>query len=732
VWLGLLIGAFGCAPDMKKRPHGEGGTSGGNVGDAGKSSAGRGGKTSNGGGAMGGESGEGGVNAAGQPAGGQNMEAGAASEGGANTAGAHAARGGSSGENAAGMSGGPGAGSGGTFGGFAGAEAGAAAIGGSPAGGTAGTSMGGMGGEDLGGSGGVAGGSAGQGPACEVPTGTRLMESLGRGLVAVRTSEGVYLSWRLLGTDPGETAFNVYRGEERLNEAPITDSTNYLDPDGDESSSYVVTPMVFGVEAEPSAVATPMAENYVSIPLDPGTPQGASLVAVGDLDGDGEFDWVVKRGSQDVDPGSSAWTRSTDTFKLEAYSGGGAFLWRVDLGPNIEQGIWYSPFTVFDLDGDGKAEVVTKMGERLGEDLNGDAITDYRNAAGRVATGPEYLVVLDGLTGAVRARTNWIARGNIAAWGDSYGNRVNRNLMAVAYLDGQRPSLVMFRGTYALMKAEAWNFRAGALSKVWSWTTTSGGGFHNLRVGDIDEDGKDEIVNGSIAMDDDGSTLWVHGEGHGDRLHMTDIDPSRPGLEIFYAQEASPDHAHHLRDARTGALLWGSTGITGDNGRANCADVTAAQPGLECWSALVPGLYDANGALVSSGKPTSTNFSIWWDGDVVRELMDSVHIDKYGGGNLMLANGCEPGSRLAPMAYADLFGDWREEVIHHCGDALRIYTTTTLTGARQFTFMHDSDYRTSVAAETMGYMQSTQPSFHFGSGMAAPPVPRISTQCLVP
>jgi rhamnogalacturonan endolyase len=555
-----------------------------------------------------------------------------------------------------------------------------------------------------------------------------MMENLGRGLVAVTTPSGVYLSWRLLGTEPTNIGFHVYRGMDRITLDPIVDSTNYLDSAGNIASSYTVCPVVDGVEQAPSPETTPLAQNYLSIPLDQGTTQRANHVGVGDLDGDGEFDFVVRRASQDVDPGASAWARSTDTFKLEAYHRTGQFLWRVDLGPNIEQGVWYSPFTVFDLDGDGRAEVITKWADSPGQDLNQDGITDYRNQDDRVDAGPEYLAVLDGATGAVRAITDWIPRGNVADWGDTYGNRVNRNLIGIAYLDGQRPSVVIFRGTYALMRAEAWNFRGGALSRVWQWMRTEGGGFHGIRVGDIDQDGRDEIINGSIAIDHDGTTLWVHGEGHGDRLHMTDIDPARPGLEIFYVEEGGYQHADHLRDARTGAFLWGPVGDQGDNGRGNCADLLPSSLGLECWSASDPNLYEATGAISPSAKPPYTNFSIWWDGDLSRELMDSIFIDKYAGSMLLSANGCSPGSRYAPMGYADIWGDWREEVIHWCGDSIRIYTTTTPTNVRQYTFMHDSDYRTSVAAETMGYMQSTQPGFYFGTGMT--PAPSLPSACL--
>ncbi|MEK7409250.1 MAG: hypothetical protein AAB225_29655, partial [Acidobacteriota bacterium] len=507
----------------------------------------------------------------------------------------------------------------------------------------------------------------------------------------------------------------------RLNAEALRETTDFLDSGADFSrrNSYFVRPVINGEEQPPSEPftlpANPPERNYLAIRLRTDLEYGGNHVAVGDLDGDGEYDFVVKRGSQDIDPSQSI--ASENTFKLERYKRDGTFLWRVDLGWNIEQGIWYSPFIVYDLDGDGRAEVVTKIGE-VDEDLDGDGITDYRNPAGRVLAGPEYFVVIDGLTGEIRARENWIARGNVSDWGDNYGNRVNRNLMAVAYLDGEMPSLVIFRGTYTQMFAEAWNFRDGQLSKIWRWERPAGGGgYHNVRTGDIDGDGRDEIINGSIAIDDDGSQLWITGEGHGDRLHMTDIDPDRPGLESWYIQEGGVNYGTHLRDARTGELIWGKP-RAGDIGRGLAADIDPHHKGLECW-ASAGGLYNSKGEEIGP-RPGSVNFAIWWDGDLLRELLDGTRITKYQGGTLFSAQGTA-GPRNAPMGYGDILGDWREEVWYiHENRELRIYTTTIPATNRLYTLMHDADYRISVACETMGYMQATQPSFYVGAGMEKP------------
>jgi rhamnogalacturonan endolyase len=557
----------------------------------------------------------------------------------------------------------------------------------------------------------------------------RAMENLGRGIVALNIGGGrVYVSWRMLRTDPVDIAFNLYRksGEGdpvKVNDAPIVNTTDFVDDDVDTSknNTYFVRPVINGTEGAPSASFTLPADapvcNYISIPLRTDIPSGARHVGVGDLDGDGEYDFVVKRGDQDIDP--SQHTVPTETYKLEAYKRDGTFLWRVDLGKNIRPGVWYSPFIVYDLDGDGKAEVAAKIGENE-EDWNGDGRTDYTDSEGRALEGPEYFVILDGMTGRILARENWIERGNVSEWGDNYGNRVDRHLMAVAYLCGCLPSLIIARGTYTKIYVEAWNWRNGLLTKAWRWYKPSGGGgFHNVRIGDVDDDGKDEVIYGSIAIDNDGTTMWITGEGHGDRMHMTDIDPTRPGKEIWYVQERSPNFGVHLRDARTGELIWGKSGqgfSDVDIGRGLAADIDPRHEGLECW-ASVGDLYNAKGETIGA-RPSKCNFAIWWDEDLLREHLDGTNIAKWDYNqsklvNIFTASECAVGSRSAPMGYGDILGDWREEVWYVADKKeLRIYVTTIPAVTRLCTLMHDSDYRTSVACETMGYMQATQPSFY--------------------
>ena len=548
----------------------------------------------------------------------------------------------------------------------------------------------------------------------------RQMESLGRGMVAVLREEGgVYVGWRLLGTDPADTAFNLYRkiggADTLLTDVPLTQTTDFVDADGTAEATYYVRPVLGGVEQKSSTPVAVELLSYRALPL-AAADTLFERVSVGDLDGDGEYDFVIKQPLGVADPG--LWNPSVDTYKLEAYRSDGTFMWRRDLGWNIEQGLWWSPMLVYDLDGDGKAEVVTKTAP-LDE--------DYRNEEGKVLEGPEWLSVLDGETGEELARENWIDRGDPAQWGDDYGNRVNRNKLAIAYLDGRRPSVVVFRGIYRLMKMEAWNFRDGGLTQLWEWSYERGGGFQNARVGDVDGDGYDEIINGSMAVDQDGSDLWITGESHGDRMQLADFDPARPGFEIWYCQEWGYTHPYHLRDAHTGALIWGDAFDGSDNGRAVAADVDPSNPGMEMWSSASPNLFSANGEDLGP-KPESANWAVWWDGDVLRELVEGGRIVKYDGATgitNLIDTGVE--ERYSERYIGDILGDWREELIYSVAGELRIYTTAVPAEQRFYTFMHDSMYRTDTAAEASGWNQYPNTSFFFGEGAAPPPVPDIYT-----
>ncbi len=587
----------------------------------------------------------------------------------------------------------------------------------------------------------------------------RQMEHLGRGVVAVRRdSATAFVSWRMLATDEDRIAFNLYRatGNEArvcLNDRPIAGATNFVDRGADLSqpNAYFVRPILNERESDASRPFTlppngPL-RPYLEIPLR--TPQGYTPndASVGDLDGDGEYEIVLHQAGRSRDNSQSG---TTDPPLLEAYRLGGKFLWRIDLGHNIREGAHYTQFMVYDLDGDGRAEVACKTADGTVDGQGkviGDAAADYRDARGYVLEGPEFLTVFDGQTGAALSTVDYVpARGDVRDWGDDYGNRVDRFLACIAYIDGRRPSLVTCRGYYTRAVLVAWNWRGGRLQRVWTFDSDDGTpghrayrgqGNHNLSVGDVDGDGKDEIVYGACAIDHDGTGLYTTGMGHGDAMHLSDVDPSRPGLEVFAIHE-NPPHPHgaNLRDARTGEVLWGKR--ADDVGRGVTMDVDPRHPGYECWAAGggLRGLWNCHGEQISENKPRSCNMGIWFDGDLLREVLDGVTVSKWDYRNerevrLLSAEGCAAnnGTKANPCLCADILGDWREELVVRTNDGkhLRIYTTTIPTTHRQYTLMHDPIYRLSVAWQNVAYNQPTQPGFYMGHGMEAPPRPALRT-----
>ncbi|RKN50715.1 cellulose binding domain-containing protein [Micromonospora endolithica] len=575
------------------------------------------------------------------------------------------------------------------------------------------------------------------------------MEDLDRGLVSVRSGSDNLVSWRLLGTEVSGVSFNLYRGATRVNASPITGATNYLDGGAPAGAAYTVRAVVNGAEQPASASAAQFPAGYLDVPLQVpaggSTPGGESYsysandASVGDLDGDGRYEFVVKWDPSNAKDNSQS--GYTGNVYVDAYTLTGTRLWRIDLGRNIRAGAHYTQFQVYDYDGDGDAEVAMKTadGTRSGTgQVIGNSSADHRNSSGYVLAGPEFLTMFDGRTGAALSTVNYDPpRGTVSSWGDNYGNRVDRFLAGTAYLDGERPSLIMARGYYTRAVIAAWDFRDGTLTRRWTFDSNASGnsaaagqGNHSLSVADVDADGRQEIVYGAATIDDNGRLLWSTGHGHGDAGHVGDLDPSRPGLEYFKVSEDGSKPSSWFADARTGQVLW-STATGGDNGRGVSGDIWAGSPGAESWSSAVSGLLNTRGQNVGR-KPSSTNFLIWWDGDPVRELLDATRIDKYGtGGDTRLLTGsgvaANNGTKSTPALSADLLGDWREEVVWRTSDsrALRIYSTPTPTSTRIHTLMHDPQYRVAIAWQNTAYNQPPHPGFFIGDGMAAPPTPRI-------
>lgn len=587
------------------------------------------------------------------------------------------------------------------------------------------------------------------------------MEYLGRGVIATCTGKEVLVNWRLLATDAANTGFNVYRSTgngkpELLNKAVLQTSTCYLDKEADltVANTYLVKAVVDGKEqpAGWSYLVKPGALPYLSLPLKTIAGYSPNDIAVGDLDGDGEYDIVLHQTGSGRDNSQAG---ITDPPVFQAYKMDGTFLWQVNLGRNIREGAHYTQFMVYDLDGDGKAEVAMKTADGTIDGVGkviGDSTRDYRNSDGRILDGPEYFTIFNGLTGAAMATTDYIpGRGDITAWGgrggngknDRYGNRVDRFVACIAYLDGVHPSVVMCRGYYGRTVLAAWDWRNGKLTSRWVFDTKdgnnpySGMGNHNLFVADVDNDGKDEIVYGSMCVDDNGKGLYTTGLRHGDAVHVSDLDPSHPGQEVYgihEIEEGTTGPGTAVFDAATGQILW-----TGDKdedvGRGVAADIDPRYPGCECWGGA-EGLKTCKGERIGSA-PRSVNFRIWWDGDLLSELLDGTRIDKWMYESAQTERLLDTrqyncvsnnGTKSNPGLSADLLGDWREEVIYRTADnkELRIFSTPYPASYRFVTLMQNPQYRLSVAWQNVGYNQPPYTSYFLGEGMQQPAAEKIA------
>jgi len=605
----------------------------------------------------------------------------------------------------------------------------------------------------------------------------RQMEYLTRGLEAIQAGQdSVFISWRLLASDADNITFNLYRKSAdqestKLNPTPLTDATSFMDCAklANGEYTYSVKPVIDGKEAdadgsfqfEKSADSHP----WFSVPLR--TPENYSPgdASAADLDGDGDYELVIHMTGRGHDNSHNG---PTDPPIFQAYKLDGTLLWTINLGKNIREGSHYTQFLVYDFDGDGRAEVVMKTADGSVDGMGktvGDSKADHRNELGHVLEGPEYLTVFDGMTGAELStvpfeprrhptKANPTPQDLAKVWGDGRGNRSERYLACVAYLDGIHPSIVMCRGYYTRVTLAAFDWQGGKLTNRWLFDSDDdtpgnrafhGQGNHSVSVGDLDGDGCDEIVYGAAVIDNDGKGLYSTGLGHADALHFSDLDPTHPGLEVFNIQERFDDAGMNFRDAKTGEILWKvasvhaaeSGGDKGEGpGRGVAFNVDPRYPGDECWAfgAGIEGIWNAQGKKISETTPRTCNFAVWWDGDLLRELLDKNRVMKWDWKNeqlvtLLEADGCwsNNGTKSTPVLSADLFGDWREEVILRTRDnqSLRIYTTTIPTTHRFVTLMQDPIYRLSIAWQNVAYNQPPQPGFYIGDEMKAPVKPAM-------
>lgn len=571
----------------------------------------------------------------------------------------------------------------------------------------------------------------------------RPMENLGRGVVAVRSGNtAVLVSWRLLGLDPDGIGFNVYRStaggqEVKLNSAVLTGGTNFTDSTADltRSNSYRVRPVVGGAEQPPSGAFTLTAnhavEPVVRVPLRSGGP--VKFVWVGDLDGDGEYDYVLDR--------------QTSPQTLEAYRRDGQLLWSVNMGPNstnqnnIEGGsstinVGHNDgVTVYDFDSDGRAEVAVRIanGVRFG---NGTTFTNSDN-------NRQFIAILDGMTGAPRATapvpTDYLRDGPMYA------------RFGVGHLDGTRPSLVAFmknrvgNGGFNLMMG-AWQFDGQSLTQQWKWLrgNQNAPDGHNTRIIDVNGDGTDEVAEIGFVLNGNGTlrySLGPSGVIHGDRFHIAKMDPSRPGLQGYGVQQDNPSGLReYYYDATNGSIIWRhSASGTADVGRGMAGDIDPRFPGMEVWS--FSGLYNA-----STNRLTEPNTSLrpwpqlglWWDGDLTMELLNDGKFEKWDPNNPKPTNSLprllntssygavDASQNVQPTFYGDILGDWREEAVYTNAsyNQLIIFTTNHPTSTRLYTLAHNPAYRNAMTLK--GYMQSHHVDYFLGAGMSRPPRPNIT------
>ena len=589
-------------------------------------------------------------------------------------------------------------------------------------------------------------------------------EKLSKGLIGIPTEDGMYFSWRMTLEDAAGLQFDLYRSsgggaEVKLNKEPIDRTSDFLDRTVDytvdnrwtlkaTTGEVAIWTRLKGEERNP----------YLSVPVckpEDGEIAGESFTytandcSVGDLDGDGEYEIILKWfPSNSKRPPQRGFTGNT---YLDAYKMDGTRLWRIDLGPNVRSGAATTNFLVFDFDGDGCAEICCKTGDGTVDGLGhriGDAQADWRTwdkkspTYGKIVNGPEYLTVFEGRTGKELDSKEYIpTRYPLDGWGgvggncgnDNTGGRSDRFTAGVAFLDGKTPSPVMVRGWYGRTVVAAWTFTNGALKHTWTfdsaapgWEAYSGMGNHSVTVADFDGDGCDEICVGAMTVDHDGKGLFTTGLRHGDALHAGRFIPSRQGMQVFGVHENEGDNeivkrtpAVAMFDGATGEIIW-QDGLGQDAGRGVAADIDPRYDGAECWCNIGGLRRGDTGEIISNRKPDSCNFTIYWDADPLAELLDHVSISKWNWNTestdlLLKAERVvsNNGTKGNPCLSGDILGDWREEVIWPSEDQteLRIYSTTIPAVDRRATWMNDRQYRLAIAWQNVAYNQPPHSSF---------------------
>ncbi len=597
------------------------------------------------------------------------------------------------------------------------------------------------------------------------------MEYLNRGVVAAKTSSGMLVSWRTLATDNENTYFKLYKNGEFVAQINAGEATNYHIDGGTADDLYTVDTFVGTTMTEFANVATIFGTMnsdkhgaYFDIntqkPADQTMPDGSTCTyyendcSVGDIDGDGQYEIFVKwdpSNSQDNSKDGYTGTTFFDCYRLD-----GTLVWRIDLGINIRSGAHYTQFLVYDFDGDGKCELICKTadGTKDGQgNYIGDKSKDYRSTAGRILTGPEYITLFDGATGKALDTQNYDpGRGTVGDWGDTYGNRVDRFTACVAYLDGEHASACFGRGYYTRMAVAAWDVKNGKLSKRWTWDTGHnvsavgyGDGNHHCLGADVDGDGKQEVVCGSVIVDDNGKVLNTTSLAHGDAIHIGDFVPSNPGLEIFQCLEDEKhpngtvvNYGTILRDGKTGKVLFRET-AGGDTGRCIADNLVAGNDGAEMSGSHNSILYDCttgkqmvdasgNGMTFNSITKWGQNSVVYWTGVLERAVLDRTMVDQYGQGRVFTGDGVtyNNASKSNACLTCDLMGDWREEMIFRKSDGgLRVFTTTYSTEYNIYSLMHNPQYRVQVAAQNNGYNQPPHTDYFLGTGYALPTAPTV-------